>query len=143
MPDAASDPVDLQRFVDAREAVYADVCRELRAGLKQSHWMWFVFPQFVGLGSSATAQRFAIVSLEEATAYLAHPILGPRLSDCTRLTLDIEGRSAKEVFGWPAWMKFRSSMTLFAEAASDNALFVAALEAFFDGEPDEATLCRL
>lgn len=143
MPDAASDPFDLQRFVDAQEAVYADVCSELRAGRKQSHWMWFIFPQVAGLGSSHTAQRFAIRSVDEATAYLAHPVLGRRLRECTRLTLDIEGRSAEEIFGWPDWMKFRSSMTLFAETASDNALFVAVLETFFEGEPDAATLSKL
>lgn len=143
MPDAASDSFDLQRFVDAQEAVYADVCRQLRAGRKQSHWMWFIFPQVAGLGSSPTAQRFAIKSVDEAAAYLAHPVLGPRLRECIRLTLDIEGSSAKQIFGWPDWMKFRSSMTLFAEAAGDNALFLSALETFFEGEPDTATLGRL
>ncbi len=143
MPDAASDPFDLQRFVDAQEPVYADVCGELRAGHKQSHWMWFIFPQVAGLGHSLAAQRFAIKSIDEAAAYLAHPVLGLRLRECTRLTLDVEGCSAEEIFGWPDWMKFRSSMTLFAEAASDNALFVAALETYFEGEPDEATMGML
>ena len=140
MPQAASHHYNLQRFVDAQEPVYADVCRELRAGQKQSHWIWFIFPQIVGLGRSSTAQRFAIESVDEAATYLAHPILGPRLRECTRLTLEIEGRTAEEIFGSPDWMKFRSSMTLFAESAADDALFVAALETYFEGEPDEATL---
>ncbi len=140
MPDAGSDPFNLQRFVDAQQLVYADACRELRAGQKQSHWMWFIFPQVAGLGYSRTAQRFAIGSLEEAAAYLAHPVLGHRLRECTRLALDVADGSAEQIFGWPDWMKFRSSMTLFAQAASENALFVAALDRFFDGEPDEVTL---
>lgn len=140
MPQAASHHYNLQRFVDAQEPVYADVCRELRAGQKQSHWIWFIFPQIAGLGRSDTAQRFAIGSVDEAATYLAHPILGPRLRECTRLTLEIEGRTAEEIFGSPDWMKFRSSMTLFAESAADDALFVAALETYFEGEPDEATL---
>lgn len=140
MPQAASHHYNLQRFVDAQEPVYADVCRELRAGQKQSHWIWFIFPQIAGLGRSDTAQRFAIGSVDEAATYLAHPILGPRLRECTRLTLEIEGRTAEEIFGNPDWMKFRSSMTLFAESADDDALFVAALETYFEGEPDEATL---
>jgi uncharacterized protein (DUF1810 family) len=140
MPQAASHHYNLQRFVDAQEPVYADVCRELRAGQKQSHWIWFIFPQIAGLGRSDTAQRFAIGSVDEAATYLAHPILGPRLRECTRLTLEIEGRTAEEIFGSPDWMKFRSSMTLFAESADDDALFVAALETYFEGEPDEATL---
>ena len=143
MPQAASNPYNLQRFVDAQEPVYADVCRELRAGQKQSHWIWFIFPQIVGLGRSSTAQRFAIESVDEAATYLAHPILGPRLRECTRLTLEIEGRTAEEIFGSPDWMKFRSSMTLFAESADDGALFGAALETFFEGENDDATLCLL
>ncbi len=140
MPQAASHHYNLQRFVDAQEPVYADVCSELRAGQKQSHWIWFIFPQIAGLGRSDTAQRFAIGSVDEAATYLAHPILGPRLRECTRLTLEIEGRTAEEIFGSPDWMKFRSSMTLFAESADDDALFVAALETYFEGEPDEATL---
>ncbi len=143
MPDAELDPFDLQRFVDAQEPVYADVCRELRTGRKESHWMWFIFPQVAGLGHSRTAKRFAIESIDEAAAYLAHPVLGPRLRKCTRLTLGVAGRSAEEIFGWPDWMKFRSSMTLFSETAADNSLFVAALETYFEGEPDEATLSML
>ena len=135
MPQAASHHYNLQRFVDAQEPVYADVCRELRAGQKQSHWIWFIFPQIAGLGRSDTAQRFAIGSVDEAATYLAHPILGPRLRECTRLTLEIEGRTAEEIFGSPDWMKFRSSMTLFAESAADDALFVAALETYFEGSP--------
>ena len=140
MPPTASDPFSLQRFVEAQERVYDAVCNELRSGQKESHWIWFIFPQVAGLGRSNTAQRFAIVSIDEAAAYLAHPILGLRLRECTRLTLKIEGRTAEEIFGCPDWMKFRSSMTLFARTADDDSLFVAALETFFEGENDDATL---
>ena len=108
------DPYDLRRFVDAQRAVYETVYRELCQGRKQSHWMWFIFPQIQGLGHSATAQKFAISSREEAEAYLAHPILGPRLRECTRIVADLEGKSVEDIFGYPDDMKFRSSMTLFA-----------------------------
>jgi uncharacterized protein (DUF1810 family) len=140
MPPTASGPFSLQRFVEAQERVYDAVCNELRSGQKESHWIWFIFPQVAGLGRSNTAQRFAIVSIDEAAAYLAHPILGLRLRECTRLILKIEGRTAEEIFGCPDWMKFRSSMTLFARTADDDSLFVAALETFFEGENDDATL---
>ena len=140
MPPTASDPFSLQRFVEAQERVYDAVCNELRSGQIESHWIWFIFPQLAGLGRSNTAHRFAIVSIDEAAAYLAHPILGLRLRECTRLTLKIEGRTAEEIFGCPDWMKFRSSMTLFARIADDDSLFVAALETFFEGENDDATL---
>jgi uncharacterized protein (DUF1810 family) len=137
------DPFDLQRFVDAQDAVYQRVLDELRDGRKRSHWMWFVFPQVRGLGSSPTAVRFAISSVDEARAYLAHEVLGPRLRECARLVARIDGRSAADIFGWPDDMKLRSSMTLFARAADDNADFVAVLEKFYGGEQDPATVSRL
>ena len=137
------DPFDLQRFVDAQARVYDTVLGELRDGRKRSHWMWFVFPQLRGLGSSPTAVRFSISSIDEARAYLAHGLLGPRLRECTGLVATIDGRSAEEIFGWPDDMKLRSSMTLFARAADDNAAFVAVLEKFYGGEEDPATLARL
>ena len=142
---------NLQRFVDAQEPVFAEVRAELRAGCKRGHWMWFVFPQIAGLGHSATARFYAISSRAEAAAYLAHPILGPRLRECCRLVTLVEGRSARQIFGSPDDMKFRSSLTLFAAvassdaagAASDNAIFTSALEKYFGGAPDELTLARL
>ena len=137
------DPFHLQRFVDAQARNYNQALEELRAGRKASHWMWYVFPQIVGLGSSAMAQAYAIGSLAEAQAYLEHPTLGQRLRDCVRATLSLEGRSARQVFGSPDDMKFRSSLTLFREAAPGDPLFQAALDAYFAGEPDPATLERL
>lgn len=119
------------------------VLAELRAGRKTSHWMWFVFPQIQGLGHSPTAQRFAIASRDEAAAYLQHPVLGPRLRECTRLVNEIQRRSIEEIFGYPDYLKFRSSMTLFAHAAADNQVFVAALDKYFGGEYDPLTLDRL
>lgn len=134
------DPYDLQRFVDAQNPVYADVRAELAAGRKRSHWMWFVFPQLSGLGSSAMAQRFAIASLQEAEAYLRHPVLGARLRDTTQLVNQVADRSIEAIFGYPDDLKFHSSMTLFARATSDNAEFVEALRKYFDAEPDPNTL---
>ena len=133
----------LSRFVDAQAPVIDQVRVELAQGHKHSHWMWFIFPQIAGLGSSPMAQRYAIASLDEARAYMTHPVLGPRLEDCTRLVLAVEGRTASDIFGWPDDMKFRSSMTLFAQAASDNPAFIQALEKYFDGEPDAETLKRI
>jgi len=138
-----SDPYDLQRFVDAQGRVYDTVVVELRGGRKRSHWMWFVFPQLRGLGSSPTAMRFAISSIDEARAYLDHELLGARLRECAGLVTRIHGRTAEEIFGWPDDMKLRSSMTLFARAADDNADFVAVLDKFYGGEEDPATLARL
>ena|SRR5271157_3670120 len=135
-----ADPYNLQRFLDAQKPVYDQVLSELRHGRKTSHWMWFIFPQLEGLGFSPTAQRFAISSLEEAEAYLAHPILGPRLSECTELVTRIEGRQASEVFGYPDDLKFRSCMTLFAHATSQNEVFIQALNKYFGGKSDPATL---
>jgi uncharacterized protein (DUF1810 family) len=133
----------LQRFVDAQSRVYAQVCSELRKGDKQGHWMWFIFPQIKGLGSSATAARFAISSREEAVAYLDHPILGPRLRECTRLVTLVEARSLDQIFGYPDDLKFRSSMTLFAQVTADNQIFLDALEKYCGGEFDSLTLERL
>jgi uncharacterized protein (DUF1810 family) len=142
MPDG-NDPFDLQRFVDAQAPVYDRVLLELREGRKRSHWMWFVFPQIAGLGSSPMAQRYAIASRAEAAAYLAHPLLGSRLRECARLVTATEGRSIHDILGSPDDMKFHSSMTLFAEAAPADADFGAALEKYFGGAPDPATLARL
>src|SRR2546425_8541472 len=111
-----NDPYNLQRFVDAQEPFYEEVCRELREGYKRSHWMWFIFPQIKGLGHSPMANKFAISSLQEAEAYLNHPILGPRLRECSRLVTLLEGRSIDQIFGSTDSLKFRSSMTLFAHA---------------------------
>ncbi|KVM71278.1 calpastatin [Burkholderia ubonensis] len=137
------DPYDLQRFVDAQDPVYAQVCDELRSGRKRSHWMWFVFPQIEGLGDSVMAQRYAIASLREADAYLRHPVLGERLRECTRLVNHVDGRSIQEIFGYPDYLKFRSSVTLFAHATSDNAVFVEALEKYYGGEADHSTLAQI
>ena len=134
-----SDPgdiYDLQRFVDAQAPVYRQVCAELRQGRKQSHWMWFVFPQLRGLGHSPMAEKFGISSQGEAEAYLRHPILGPRLRECTELVNRIEERTVEEIFGYPDHLKFRSCMTLFASASSDNEVFLKALRKYF---PDTTT----
>ena len=140
---ATNDPFDLQRFVDAQDRIYDTVVDELTAARKRSHWMWFIFPQLRGLGSSPTAVRFAISSADEARAYLAHELLGPRLRECARMVARIDGRSAEDIFGWPDDMKLRSSMTLFARTADDNADFVAVLDKFYGGEEDPATLALL
>lgn len=133
----------LERFVQAQEPVIERVMAELRAGRKASHWMWFVFPQIQGLGHSPMAQRFAIASRAEAEAYLLHPVLGPRLRECTRLVNDVAGRSIEEIFGYPDYLKFRSSMTLFAHASADNRVLLDALSKYFGGECDPLTLDRL
>lgn len=133
-----TDPFDLNRFVQAQNPVYRDVLGELTRGRKQSHWMWFVFPQVAGLGVSTMSQRYAIGSRAEAEAYLAHPVLGPRLIECTRLVLAVEGRT-NAILGAPDDAKFRSSMTLFS-AVSDEPVFGEALARYFAGERDGATL---
>jgi uncharacterized protein (DUF1810 family) len=135
-----SDPYDLQRFVDAQDRVYARVVSELRAGRKTSHWMWFVFPQVAGLGSSPMAQRYAITSLDEARAYLAHPVLGTRLVECAQLVLDVRGRDISDILGYPDDLKFCSSMTLFAALEESPSIFDAALKQYFGGQPDARTL---
>jgi len=138
-----ADPYDLERFVTAQKPLHERVTRELRAGDKETHWMWFVFPQIAGLGRSPTAVRYAISSLDEAKAYLAHPILGLRLKECAKLVLDVEGRTARDIFGPVDEMKFRSSMTLFMKAAPDEPLFAGCLEKYFGGRADPATLEKL
>jgi uncharacterized protein (DUF1810 family) len=138
-----SSPYNLQRFVDAQNPVYEQVCSELRAGCKSGHWMWFIFPQIKGLGHSHLASKFAISSRDEAEAYLEHPILGPRLRECSRLVTLVEGRSIDEILGHPDNLKFRSSMTLFAHATSENLVFKDALRKYFEGEFDHLTLERL
>ena len=137
------DPYDLQRFIEAQNPVYEQVCAELRNGRKESHWMWFIFPQVRGLGHSRTAVRFGIASREEAEAYLQHPVLGPRLRECTGLVNLVEGRSIRQVLGSPDDLKFRSSMTLFASVAPDDQIFTAALQKYFGGEFDRLTLEKL
>jgi uncharacterized protein (DUF1810 family) len=134
---------DLKRFVDAQARVYGNVVGELRDGQKRSHWMWFVFPQLRGLGSSATAEHYGIASLEEARAYLDHDLLGPRLRECVALVNQVQDRSAEQIFGWPDDLKLRSSMTLFALAAEDNHDFIALLETYFGGEQDPLTVAQL
>ena len=138
-----ADPFDLQRFVDAQARVIDRVRTELAQGRKASHWMWFVFPQIAGLGRSAMAERYAIGSLDEAKAYLDHPILGPRLRDCVGLVNEVEGRPILQILGHPDDLKFRSSMTLFAHAAADGQVFRRALQKYFGGEDDPATLEQL
>jgi len=138
-----ADPVNLERFVDAQAPVYEQVRRELKVGRKQSHWMWFFFPQIAGLGQSPTSVRFAIASLDEAKAYLAHPVLGPRLTECARLALDLEAKTARDIFGSIDEMKFRSSMTLFAPAAPEEDIFRRCIDKYFAGSPDPATIVRL
>jgi len=135
-----SDENDLQRFVDAQEPRIADAMAELRAGRKRTHWMWFVFPQLRGLGHSQMAWQFGIASRDEAAAYLAHPVLGPRLRECVELALGVRGRTAHEIFGSPDDMKLRSCLTLFAEVAGGASVFDRALRQYCAGQPDPATL---
>lgn len=139
----SDDPHDLQRYVAAQEGVWERALAELTAGAKRSHWMWFVFPQVEGLGFSPMAQRYAISGLEEARAYLAHPLLGRRLLACTAAMNRHEGLSARAILGQPDDVKFRSSMTLFAAADPHEPVFRQALQRFFAGEPDPATLSHL
>ena len=134
-----TDSFDLQRFLDAQSSVYPRVLAELRRGQKQSHWMWFIFPQIAGLGHSAMAQRFAIASRGEAVAYLGHAVLGHRLRECTALVNAVDGRAIREILGTPDDLKFRSSMTLFGAVSTDPE-FAAAISKFYGGRPDQATL---
>ncbi len=135
-----ADPFDLARFVSAQQHSYAQALAEIRAARKRSHWMWFVFPQIAGLGSSPMAQRYAIGSLAEARAYLQHPVLGPRLVECSESACAIDGRSAHEIFGSPDDVKLRSSATLFDAVSSPESVFDRLLEKFFDGQRDAKTL---
>jgi len=139
MPDSH----DLQHFVDAQYPLYARALAELRAGHKQSHWMWFVFPQIAGLGRSAMAQRYAIAGREEARAYLQHPLLGPRLEECAQALLQHTDRTPRQILGSPDDLKLRSSMTLFAVVAPERTVFQQVLDAFYGGEADRETLIRL
>jgi uncharacterized protein (DUF1810 family) len=134
-----TDPFDLQRFVDAQAPVYQRVLPELKHGEKQSHWMWFIFPQLAGLGHSPMAQRYAIASRDEAAAYLEHGILGPRLRECTALVNAVKGRTIREILGSPDDLKFRSSMTLFDAVAPDRG-FADAIAKYYGGTPDQKTL---
>jgi uncharacterized protein (DUF1810 family) len=136
------DPCDLQRFVNAQAPVYAQVLAELRDGRKRSHWMWFIFPQISGLGASPMAVRYAISGRDEAVAYLAHPLLGPRLHECTRLVTQAQQTSIQKILGSPDDLKFRSSMTLFARVTTDNKDFLAALEKY-GGAFDPLTVEKL
>jgi uncharacterized protein (DUF1810 family) len=134
------DPHDLQRFVNAQQPVMAQVEAELAAGAKASHWMWFVFPQLRSLGRSATALHFGLASKDEALAYWAHPVLGPRLKACSELVLAVKGKTAHQIFGSPDDLKFRSCMTLFNAVVTDEPVFARALKKYFDGQPDARTL---
>ncbi|HVE14120.1 MAG TPA: DUF1810 domain-containing protein [Elusimicrobiota bacterium] len=134
------DPFDLSRFVRAQEGVYAQALAEIVAGRKRTHWMWFVFPQIDGLAMSATSKRYSIKSLEEAAAYLKHPLLGPRLLECAEAALRVEGRTAAELFGYPDDLKLKSCATLFASVSAPGSVFERLLEKYYEGEPDAATL---
>ena len=138
-----TDPYNLRRFVEAQDAVYDEVRSELRQGCKRGHWMWFIFPQISGLGRSATAREFAISSIDEAAAYLQHPVLGPRLVECTTLMLSNSSKTAHEILGYPDDVKFRSSMTLFAHATPTDGVFEDALRKFFGAVHDPLTLSHL
>jgi len=137
------DRYNLERFVEAQDSIFEQVTSELRAGRKMSHWMWFIFPQVRGLGRSPTAIEYAISGLDEARAYLSHPVLGPRLKECTELVLLVENRPVAQIFGSPDDMKFRSCMTLFAQVSPQDNIFEKALQKYFRGVPDQLTLDRL
>ena len=130
----------LERFIEAQAPIYAQALAELRAGQKQTHWMWFIFPQIAGLGQSAMSRAYAIQSLDEARAYLAHPVLGARLRECCQAVMNLRSHSAEDIFGSVDAMKFRSCLTLFTEADHNGVLFFNLLEKYFDGDADEATL---
>ena len=138
-----SDRYNLQRFVDAQADVYEQACAELRAGRKRSHWMWFVFPQIRGLGSSPMAMQYAISSLEEAKAYLEHVVLGARLRECVGIVMGMDGKTVEAIFGYPDDLKFHSSMTLFAQVEESGGVFCEALKKYFGGELDRGTLERI
>ena len=136
----------LERFVQAQDGVYEQACAELRSGSKQTHSMWFIFPQIKGLGASEMAARYAIASLDEARAYLEHPVLGTRLRECAAIVVGLEGKTVEQIFGYPDDLKFHSSMTLFAQAAEmseEDLVFSAALDKYFGGKEDAATMQRL
>ena len=131
---------DLQRFVEAQERVYADVLLELKRGIKAGHWIWYVFPQIKDIGSSAMSLRYSISSIDEARAYCEHPVLGPRLVECTELVMAVEGRTIEDIFGYPDFLKFRSCMTLFAKACDGESIYQRALDRYFEGVPDPLTI---
>ena len=141
--NSSSDSYNLERFVIAQDSIFKRVLSELQAGTKTGHWMWFIFPQIRGLGRSPTSIEYAISSRDEAEAYLQHPVLGPRLKECTQLVLNVNGRSATDIFGTPDDIKFRSSMTLFAQISRDDDIFHRALQKYFEGVSDRLTLDRL
>ena len=134
------DDYNLTRFLEAQDRVYGIVLKELKAGEKRSHWMWYIFPQIEGLGRSAMAQKYEISSREEAEAYAEHRILGARLRECTQTVLNVENRDAEQIFGYPDTWKFRSCMTLFERSSKDSAIFRRALVKYFEGNPDGKTL---
>jgi len=142
-PGSTGDPYDLNRFVEAQEADYAAALGEIQSGRKRSHWMWYIFPQFAGLGFSPTSRFYAIRSRAEAAAYLAHPVLGARLAECTEAVLAVEGRTAREIFGSPDDLKLRSCATLFAAVSPPGSPFHRLLARYFDGEPDPRTIALL
>ena len=135
-----NDAHDLARFVAAQRGNYEHALAEIASGRKRSHWMWYIFPQFAGLGVSATSRKYAIASLAEAEAYLRHEVLGPRLVACADAALAVEGRSAREIFGSPDDLKLRSSATLFAQVSAEGSVFHRLLDKYFGGGPDDATL---
>jgi uncharacterized protein (DUF1810 family) len=137
------DPYDLKRFLDAQQETYARVLKELQAGRKQSHWIWYIFPQIEGLGTSSMAQKYAISSLDEARAFLRHPVLSARLRECTQLVTAARAESIEDILGYPDNLKFHSSMTLFARAAKDNQIFMDALRKYFRSELDRQTTEKL
>jgi uncharacterized protein (DUF1810 family) len=139
-PGAAGDRHDLKRFVQAQDDDYDQALAEIRSGRKRSHWMWYIFPQFDGLGFSSTSRRYAIKSIAEAEAYLSHPVLGPRLRDCAEAVLRVDGRSALEIFGSPDDMKLKSCATLFARVSPAGSVFDRLLDKYFQGERDDKTL---
>jgi uncharacterized protein (DUF1810 family) len=137
---SSQDPFGLERFVEAQAEVYDRALAEIKRGDKRSHWMWFIFPQIDGLGHSSTAQFFAIKSVDEAKAYLAHAVLGPRLIECSTVLLQLKGLSASDIFGFPDDLKLRSSMTLFASVSEPDSVFSRVLQHYYQGQPDEKTL---
>lgn len=136
---AQNDSFDLNRFISAQEGIYDRVLAELKSGVKRSHWMWYIFPQLDGLAQSTTSKYYAIKSIEEALAYLNHPVLGSRLSECANTVLEIEGKTVSEIFGYPDDLKLKSSMTLFSDVASDL-VFIRVLDKYFQSERDDRTL---
>ena len=134
------DPYNLRKFLDAQDPIYDQVVAELRSGIKRGHWMWYIFPQVAGLALSPMSERYSIESVEEAKAYLDHPVLGTRLIECVQLVTSIEGRSVQQIFGHPDWLKFRSCLTLFVETHVNDRVFEKALDKYFEGVPDLLTI---